>query len=536
MKPFWQNRRRPAGSPGERFSDQAGSDEFSEMNKQSNQRILDAVREFSTPERPVYLVGGAVRDLLLNRSSHDLDFVLPGKTRPLAHEISCRLNGALYVMDEERDTTRVILGKTHPASLNEGDRLMIDFASLRSNDLEGDLRARDFTINAMAFDVSVPNRLIDPTGGLADLREKRIRPCSPTSLTDDPVRVIRAVRQALAYGFRIDPETIQQMRAAAPLLQRVSPERVRDELFRIFGGAQVHLAVRILDQVGALRFILPELEVLKGVSQPAPHIYNVWEHTVRVVQYLEQLYAPLVGDYNQETVPDLTVGSAVLWLGRYREKLEEHFNRTLVPDRALRGLLFFAALYHDVAKPETRTETTEARVQFLNHQAAGARKAALRARALALSSAEVQRLETIIDHHMRIHQLAGARDENGEWKKPSRRAIYRFFKDTRDVGIDICLLTLADIRGTYGVTLPQDIWERELEVCRTLMEAYWENNAKIVSPPRLLTGDDLMEMFDLRPGRDVGRLLAAIREAQAAGEIQDRESAVEFARQWLKRA
>lgn len=506
------------------------------MNKQTHQRILDAVREFSTPERPVYLVGGAVRDLLLNRSSHDLDFVLPGKTRSLAHEISCRFNGALYVMDEERDTTRVILGKTHPTSLNEGNRLMIDFASLRSNDLEGDLRARDFTINAMAYDVSAPNRLIDPTGGLVDLREKRIRPCSPTSLMDDPVRVIRAVRQVLAYGFRLDPETIRQMRAAAPLLPRVSPERVRDELFRIFGGAQVHLAVRILDQVGALRFILPELEALKDVSQPEPHLYHVWEHTIRAVQYLEQLYAPLVGEYNEDSVPDLTVGSAVLWLGRYREKLEEHFSRMPVPDRALRGLLFFAALYHDVGKPETRTETIEGRVQFLNHQAAGARKAALRARTLALSSAEVQRLETIIDHHMRIHQLASARDEDGNWKKPSRRAIYRFFKDTQDAGIDICLLSLADIRGTYGVTLPQDVWERELEVCRALMEAYWENNAKIVSPPRLLTGHDLMEIFDLRPGREVGRLLAAIHEAQAAGEIQDREGAIEFARQWLKRA
>src|SRR5690606_23403950 len=158
-----------------------------------------------------------------------------------------------YMLDEERDTARVILDP------GDSSRLVVDFASLRGTDLETDLRGRDFTVNAMAFDVAKPDRLIDPLGGLADLRDNRLRACAPDSFTRDPVRVLRAVRQSLSFHFRIEADTLQSMRAAAPLLPAVSAERQRDELFRMLEGEQVALAVRILDRVGALQHVLPEL-------------------------------------------------------------------------------------------------------------------------------------------------------------------------------------------------------------------------------------------------------------------------------------
>jgi tRNA nucleotidyltransferase/poly(A) polymerase len=514
------------------------------MNKNYRQNILNTMAEFSTAERPVYLVGGAVRDLVLDRPAHDLDFVLAGGTRALAQEVSCRLNGALYVLDEERDTTRVVLD---PGD-RKGERMLLDFAALRAGDLEGDLRARDFTINALAVDVARPDVLIDPTGGLADLREKRIRACTPDSLNHDPVRILRAIRQVLSLHFQIDPQTFQWMRAAAPLLTQPSAERLRDELFRMFDGPRVAVAIRLLDQAGALVYILPELEALKGVAQTAPHIEDVWEHTLSVVQNLEMLLATLVGTYREETVADLTLGSAVLWLGRFRKQFEEHFSRPLVTDRTLRSLLFLAALYHDIAKPDTRTVTAEGRVRFLQHPTRGTKMIARRARALALSTAEVSRLETIVEHHMRVHFLADAAvhefalqdgalatAEGEEKGRPSRRAIYRFFKDTGETGVDIGLLSLADTRGTYGVTLTQDIWEAELQTCRVLFESYWEKSEEVVSPPRLLSGNDLIQQFGLQPGKTVGRLLSAIREAQAVGEVTNREEAEDFAQRWIQR-
>lgn len=494
------------------------------------QSIQETLRAFSTPERPVYLVGGAVRDLLLGKAPHDLDFVLPGPTRKLADELACRMNGALYVLDEERDTTRVVLSQGSSA------RILVDFASLRGADLDTDLRGRDFTINAMAYDLAQPNHLIDPTGGLADLQNKILRACSSHSLGNDPVRVLRAVRLALALGCRIEHETLQQMRSSAPLLLRVSAERQRDELFKIFDGAQVALAMRILEQVGALQVILPELEALQSVTQSAPHIYDVWEHTLRVVDYLEQILRPLTGAYDESTVRDLTVGSAVLWLGRFRQQLASHFQTSLINDRTPRALLFLAALYHDVSKPETRVEMPDGRIRFLNHPELGAGIAAHRGRALALSVVEVERLKKVVEHHMRVHHLADGlhRDAAGRGAEHiSRRSIYRYFRDTGEAGVDLCLLSLADTRGTYGMTLPQPVWEAELQACRMLLEAYWEKSDEVVSPVRYLSGNDLIKAFDLTPGPLVGRLLDAIREAQAAGEINDREEALLFAREWL---
>jgi tRNA nucleotidyltransferase/poly(A) polymerase len=508
------------------------------MKGNVKQIILDTLREFSTPGRPVYLVGGGVRDLLLDRPAHDLDFVLPGGTRRLAQDVSCRLKGALYVLDEERDTTRVVLNADGPAE----ERVFLDFASIRAATLEEDLRARDFTIGAIAIDVAEPGRLIDPTGGFADLREGVIRACSPTSLSSDPVRVLRAVRQALSYHFRIETATIQLMRAAAPQLNQPSAERVRDELFRMLDGGQVTSAIRLLDQVGALPYVLPELEGLKGVTQSAPHVSDVWEHTLHVTQALEQLWPALVGDYAEETAADLTVGSAVLWLGRYRGQLQDYYQRRLVPDRSPRALLFLAALYHDIAKPLTRTVTNEGRVRFLRHDEQGSKIAAARARALALSADEVQRVETIIAEHMRVHFLSDimrgttphAAGGHNRGEGLARRSIYRFFKDVHEAGIDVCLLSLADTRGTYGTTLPQELWRAELETCRDLFEAYWERSEEIVSPPRYLSGHDLMQTFGLKPGRVLGKLLAAIREAQAVGEIHSREEALSYARQWIE--
>src|SRR5512146_2934873 len=143
----------------------------------------------------VYLVGGALRDLLLKRACHDLDFAMPGDPRKLARQVANELRGDFFVLDDERNTVRVIY-HTQPA-----ERIFLDFCGLRGSDIESDLRARDLTVNALALEIHHPEKLIDPTGGLKDLRAKTLRACSANAFHDDPVRVMRAVRQALACQF-----------------------------------------------------------------------------------------------------------------------------------------------------------------------------------------------------------------------------------------------------------------------------------------------------------------------------------------------
>jgi poly(A) polymerase len=201
-------------------------------------------------------------------------------------------------------------------------------------------------------------------------------------------------------------------------------------------------------------------------------------------------------------------------------------------DRSLRSLLFLAALYHDIAKPRTKKTDEQGQMHFWEHDQQGAEMLVLRAKALALSNDEIQRLETIVQNHMRI--LFHANRLMDEGKLPTRRAIYRFFRDTGSTGVDVCLLTLADLRATYEQTLPQETWAAALEIVRTMLEAWYEKKEEQVAPPALVDGNSLMRELSLKPGPKLGELIEAIREAQAIGKISTREAAISFAREWLE--
>ena len=242
----------------------------------SLQPLFERLTGFLQPGEELYLVGGSVRDALLGMPLHDLDFAVSGDVRRLARKAGDLLGGKFYMLDARHQTARVILARSGEADL------WLDFAGLRAEGLEGDLRGRDFTMNAIAIDVRQPKLLVDPLGGAADLKAGILRACSPSSLRDDPVRVLRAVRFAVAMKLRMDDDLRSALREAAPLLVNVSAERLRDELFRIWGGRQVSSAMRVLETLGVLQYALPELAVLVDSPQGAPHVYDVWNHTLAV--------------------------------------------------------------------------------------------------------------------------------------------------------------------------------------------------------------------------------------------------------------
>ena len=486
--------------------------------------LIDKVRELLS-EQEIYLVGGAVRDMLLNRISHDLDFALPSNGIALARRVANALNADFMSLDHERDTGRVIVTES------DGTRTFLDFATYRGKDLEEDLRARDFTINAIAFDPRTQT-LLDPLNGASDLRLKILRACSGTSLSDDPVRILRAVRQAAAFAFKIEGETRKAMKEAASSLPRISVERQRDELFKILEGPRPDASLRALEMLGVFPYLLPELPALKGVEQSPPHVYDVWEHTLSVLGHLENILAALAPGYNADNTNDLFTGLLTLRIGRFREQFARHFAASLNTDRSVRAALFFAALYHDVQKPATKSVESGWRIRFFDHDVQGAAVAEERARAYNLRNDEVERIRLIIQHHMRFHFFTSRLE--GDKQEPSRKAIYRFFRDTGKASSDLVLLGLADLRGTQGATLKQETWTAALDVARILLENYWEKPQETVSPPRLLDGNELMTELGLAPGRVVGQLLEAIREGQATGKVENRAQAGAFAREYLK--
>ena len=488
--------------------------------------ILEKVMTVLPPDAGVCLVGGAVRDLLTSRLSPDFDFAVPSKGISLARSVANALKADFMPLDDERDTGRVVIKN------EDGSFTYLDFAAYRGATLEEDLRDRDFTINALALHLK-DMTILDPLNGAADIRAKIIRACSPDAMSHDPARILRGVRQAAAFGFSIDKNTREWMKSAADGIGNVSVERIRDEIFKILAGPKVSASIRALDMLGTLPRIMPELLKMKGVTQSQPHIHDVWAHTLSALDHLEGLLSSLRVNFDAETTSDLFMGLVSLRIGRYRDRIAAHLSNPLNPTRPHRSLLFFAALYHDVCKPETRSVDENGRIRFFDHDIKGADAAAERARNFNLSNDETSRLRDIVRNHMRFHFFADRLEKENQ--PPSRKAIYRFFRDSGGAGIDLILLALADVRGTRGSELTQESWSANLEIARILLENYWERPAEVVSPPRLLDGNDLIKELKLKPGRIVGQLLEAIRENQAAGKINDREQALGFAREELVR-
>lgn len=486
--------------------------------------LLEKIINVLPANTEVYLVGGAVRDLLTNRLSPDFDFAVPSNGISIARTVANALKADFMVLDSERDTGRVVIieGETYT---------YLDFAAYRGATLEDDLRDRDFTINAMALNLR-DITIIDPLNGATDIRAKVIRACSPDSLTNDPVRILRAVRQAAAFGFTIDKSTRELMKQAADKINNVSIERVRDEVFKILGGPKASASIRALEMLGVLQHLMPVLLKMRGVTQSNPHIHEVWTHTLAVVDQLDNLLtSSLRLDFDPEKTSDMFMGLVSLKIGRYREQIAKHFANQLNPSRSHRSLLFFAALYHDVCKPDTKTIDESGRIRFFDHDIKGAEVVADRARAFNLSNDEVERLHTIVRHHMRFHFFADRLEREGQ--PPSRKAVYRFFRDSGAASVDLILLALADLRGTKGNELTQVTWTAYLDIARILLENYWERPEEVINPPRLVDGNELMKELNLQPGKIVGVLLESIRENQAAGKIVDKEQALAFAREEL---
>lgn len=504
------------------------------MSKEKNTHTAESNSAVTFPLPPIveevraqlsgteaYLVGGAIRDSILGRPVLDLDFSLRGCGVDAARTVANSLGAAFYPLDTDRRIGRVILvrGKA---------RYTLDFASLRESSIAEDLALRDFTVNAIAIPLQDPAKLIDPLGGQRDAREGILRACSPHSIGDDPVRAIRAIRLATQLGFRIEKETKEQARAGASTLGKISAERIRDEFFRILAGRKVAAAIHSLASLGLLRVILPETAGLDGMGQDESHRTDVWEHTLTVLEKLEVVCDVLARESGAERAGDWAMGLARVRLNRFQAALVEHLARPVCDERPLRGLLFLAAILHDAAKPETRSVNSLGEVHFLGHEQLGADWALHRSAALRFSNDEADFISKIVRNHMRplLLQSSGP---------VTRRAVFRFFRGTGPCGIAVCLLFLADTLATHRAEDAQENWQVAVETVHSLLEGYFERPAEMVRPTPLLTGDDLMRDFKLSPGPQIGELLDALREAQAAGEVGSREEAVALVERGLGR-
>jgi poly(A) polymerase len=472
---------------------------------------------FASHDVDAYVVGGFLRDTLLGRQSHDIDVSIVGDPLILGPEIADAFGGSYFPLAEEQHVARVVLAERD---------MHVDLMPLWE-EIEADLAERDFTIDAMAVRLadaaSAGAEVIDPTGGLRDLRDRMVRVIREDAFRDDALRPLRGARLAVELGFTVEPATAGLIQRYACQVPAVSVERQRDELMRVLATPRASQGLRLLDKLQLLERVLPELTNMRGVEQPKEHYWDVFDHSLEAVGNLDILLAEEEPrDRRGRRLWRELWGQLAWW-----EQARDYFREEVLAERPRSAVLKLGGLLHDIAKPEMKTFDAAGRMRFFGHAEVGAEKAARILRRVHFSAREVTLVQTMVKAHLRPVQMS--QPSSAGQRAPTRRALYRYFRDCGDAAIEILFLSLADHLATRGPRLNMSGWRQHVALVNYILRKRFQEE-EITSPPKLLSGDELMAELNLSPGPVVGRLLETVREAQAAGEISTPEEALELAR------
>lgn len=460
---------------------------------------VDAIRA-ALNGSPAWVVGGAVRDVALGREVNDLDLAVAGSPKGPAREIAHTLGGVAFELSEEFPAWR---------AKSRDDEWQVDVAELRADSIEADLALRDFTVGAVAVSID-GGEALDPLGGLEDLRAGVIRACGPTSFSDDPLRLMRAARLAAQFGWEIDEETILLGRQTSPRAGDPAGERTLAELLLLMGSRDPLAGLAAMDRIGLFDWLLPEIGDLHDVIQGPNHHLDVYGHTIEVVEGVLRIESDL-GRFTGERAPDVAA-----YLGR---PLADGVTRST----ALR----LGALFHDCAKPQTRSEEGGF-VSFRGHDRLGADQIERRFRGFKASRKLISYMADLTRHHLILGFMITSMPLD-------ERQFFAYLDRTDPVSLDVTLLTVADrmaARGTASIA-SQEMVASHMDLAREMVARSldWDKNGP---PQPFVPGDELAEKLGIEPGPELGEVIRELAAARYAGEINDANEAVEHARRFLE--
>lgn len=453
---------------------------------------------------PLHLVGGAVRDALRGEAASDRDIAVPHGAIALARRFAGATGGAFVPLHEGHPTARVVVQDA-----------VYDFAEYRASTLAADLQARDLTINAIAADLQAllagdDAPLVDPCGGLADLDAGRLQPCGPGVFAADPVRVVRLYRFVATLGMKPTAEAEAQARAVtgrdsgAWWWHAVAPERVADELAKLFAAPHAARAIPLLMDAGLLRAFVPHLDATRGLAQGGNHHLDVYDHDLAAAVAVAGEFLPSLGAW------------AAPFAGELRDWLAVPTGR----GRTRRWLVPFAALIHGLGKATTRATKPDGTNAFPRHPVAGGHLAARIAQSLRLSRAETRLLVRCV----RLHGYPDALHGRG------REALVRFFAVAGAAAPGAILVAMGDGATARGPKRPPETVAADIAWLQSLVREGFGTYGPLLAAPPLVRGGDLIAALGLAPGRRIGELLLLVRRRQLAGEVRTTEEAIAAAR------
>jgi tRNA nucleotidyltransferase/poly(A) polymerase len=446
---------------------------------------------------PAWIVGGSLRDALLGRPVVDVDVAVDGDAGDAARALATAHRAGRFRLSDAFGAWRV-----HGGTLG----VTVDITPLQGRDLSTDLARRDLTVNALAAPVS-HGEVIDQHGGLADLQAHVLRMVNTEVFRADPVRLARLGRLATQLGFVIDPDTQLRARMDAFAIATSPGERVMEELRRIARTPDAARGFALLDDLGLLGVLIPELEEGRGLEQTPYHHKDVLGHTLEVVEHICAIRSDPAAVFRG-------VGPRIA--GALAEPLADGLTRG--------DALVFAGLLHDMAKAATYAVTPEGRATFFHHDRQGAVLASEWCARMKTSSVFRDTMALCVRHHLAVGFMVH--------RQPlSLRQIHRYIEATSGAEVELLVLSVADRLATDGPrTTPVQI-ERHLAVAREVARWVFALRDRGPTVP-LLTGIELSGLLEREPGPWLSEAVAALREEQVVGVVSTRAQAQRFARRW----
>ncbi len=472
--------------------------------------LNDWSTRFSSAE--TYVVGGTVRDILLDKQTSDIDIAI----KPIPFD-------QIEAFADEHNLKAIWLDEAHGILriLPRDNTWHLDVAYYQGT-IEEDMERRDFTVNAMAIPLKgfLKGRnetILDIFNGQKDLKSKKLLAVSDTAFSDDPIRILRGIRLSGTLGFTISILAKKQIQRDAVHLKECAGERIREELLVILGLPDSSHYFEEMLKLKVIENIFPEMMPTLTTDQPDEQQWNVFIHSIKSMDAFDFLLRK--GEWKHA---DKSVLDAVPW----NDEIADHFTESVNYGSSRRHIVKLAAFLHDISKPETRVVTPEGKIRFYGHPQIGAGVAKEIMKRLRFSTRETDIVVKIVEHHLHPVQLSQVRPVEGkEFTPPSKKALFRYCRDLGDEALDVAYFSLADDLAAFGdgLNLTNWVWHGNITNCIVN-----ELDQLAKSPmPKLLDGDDLIRL-GIPKGPAVGDILEKILTLQAEGTIVGRDDALEY--------
>ena len=438
-------------------------------------------------DNEIYLVGGTVRDFYMGLESTDRDIIVMDEdARDFALKLSELFQATFVPLDEENKIYRIVL----PDKIN-----YIDVTNPVGDSIEKDLMRRDLTINAIAVNIRT-GELIDISGGVTDIMNKCINYVNELNFVDDPLRLLRVYRFQALYGFQLAPETINAVCKYSDLIHKPAVERINYELLKLFGGEYAHVALENMNKTWILEEIFPFVKELKQVPPNSHHHLDLFHHSIETVKQVQILY--------NET-PD---------------EVKEHLSKIDFGGFSRLAHLKLAAFMHDIGKFSTWT-IEEGKHRFIKHDDVGSKMSVKILKDLHFSNKQIDYISSMIKYHIYPSHVMTS-------PQITEKIMMRYVRKMDTNSIDAIILAQADRLSARGPEITDQIVERNITSLNMLLRFYLEARETLKPLPKLLSGNDVMQILNIKPSKRLGEIMDALHEAQISGDVITKEHAIEF--------